>query len=142
MPTAAWGAALYVALLALALTGLPPKRWIWAFALASAAVAFSAYLTAVSLVSLRATCPWCLVVAAIGVAIFVTLLVRRPAAAGKRSPVRPARVAAVGIAAGVVTVVFAAGVWVMDTPAASDAFADRLASHLAANDGVMYGAFW
>jgi uncharacterized membrane protein len=142
LPTAAWGVALYAALLVLALTGLPPARWIWAFALASAAVAFSAYLTGVSVWVLRATCPWCLIVAGIGVAILVALLVRRPAGTGKRAPTRPARVATVGIAAAIATVVFAAGVWVTDSPTAGGAFAERLARHLAATDGIMYGAFW
>lgn len=141
LPTAAWGAALYAALLVLALTGLPPKRWIWAFGLASAAVAFSAYLTGVSLVVLRATCPWCLLVALIGLAIFVTLLVRRPAG-GRRAPTRPARVATVGIGAAVVTVVLAAGVWVMDSPTGGGAYAERLARHLETSGGIMYGAFW
>ena len=142
LPTAAWGAALYVALLVLALSGLSPRRWIWAFALASAGVAFSAYLTGVSLVVLRATCPWCLLVAAVGLVTFLTLLVRRPAVTGKRAPTRPARVATVGIAAAALTVVFAAGVWVMDSPTGSGAFAERLARHLATTDAVMYGAFW
>ena len=142
LPTAAWGAALYVALLVLALSGLSPRRWIWAFALASAGVAFSAYLTGVSLVVLRATCPWCLLVAAVGLVTFLTLLVRRPAVTGKRAPTRPARVATVGIAAAALTVVFAAGVWVMDSPTGGGAFAERLARHLATTDAVMYGAFW
>jgi uncharacterized membrane protein len=142
VPTAAWGAALYVALVALALAGLAPKRWIWAFALASSAVAFSAYVTAISIFQIGATCPWCLAVAALALAILVTLLVRRPASTGRRSMTRPARVVIVGIAAAVVTVAFAAGVWVTETSTAAGGFADGLARHLAATDGIMYGAFW
>lgn len=142
IPTALWGALLYAVVAALALTGLPPKRWVWAFALAAGAVTVSAYLTAIELFVLRAICPWCVVIAVLAVAILVTLLVRRPAPAGKRSPTQPARVATFGVAAAVVTLVLVGGIWAIDPGATSSAYATTLARHLGTTGGIMYGAFW
>jgi uncharacterized membrane protein len=141
LPTAAWGIALYAALAVLALTGLTPARWVWAFVLATAAVAFSGYLTWIAAFVVRALCPWCLAVAGVGVATFVTLLVRRPHG-GRRSPTRPARVTVIGGITVVVTVVLAAGVFVMDPLAGSTGYAADLARHLSATKSVMYGVFW
>jgi hypothetical protein len=131
----------YAALAALAYTGLTPARWVWAFVLATAAVAFSGYLTWIAAFVVRALCPWCLAVAGVGLAAFVTLLVRRPQG-GRRSPARPARVAVIGGITAVVTVVFAAGVFVMDPLAGSTGYAADLARHLRATNSVMYGVFW
>ena len=142
IPTAAWGAVVYAGIAALALTGLPPKRWLWTFALAAGAVTVSAYLTAIELFVLRAICPWCVVIALLAVAILVALLVRRPAPAGKRSPTRPARVATVGAGAAVVTLVLVAGIWAFDPGGPSSSYATSLARHLGTSGGVMYGAFW
>lgn len=142
IPTALWGALLYAVVAALALTGLPPKRWVWAFALAAGAVTVSAYLTAIELFVLRAICPWCVVIAVLAVAILVTLLVRRPAPAGKRSPTQPARVATVGVAAAVVALVLVGGIWAIDPGATSSSYATNLARHLGTTGGIMYGAFW
>lgn len=142
IPTALWGTLLYAVVAALALTGLPPKRWVWAFALTVGAVTVSAYLTAIELFVLRAICPWCVVIAALAVAILVTLLVRRPAPAGKRSPTQPARVATAGVAAAVVTLVLVAGIWTVDPGATSSSYATSLARHLTTSGGIMYGAFW
>jgi uncharacterized membrane protein len=141
-PTPAWGALLYAALAALALVGLTPVRWLWAFVLATAATAFSAYLTWIAAFELRALCPWCLTAAAIAVLSLVALLLTRPSATGRRAPTRPARVATIGVATAIVTIVFAAGVFVMDPATGGSAYAAQLAKHLAATDGVMYGAFW
>ena len=90
-PTAAWGVVLYAVLIGLALVGLTPRRWVGAYALSAAAVAFSAYLTYLSLWELGAVCPYCLADGGIAVALLATLLARRPAVTGRRSPVRPRR---------------------------------------------------
>ena len=142
IPTAAWGALLYAGLAVLAFTGLTPARWVWSFVLATAATAFSAYLTWISAFVLRALCPWCLAVAAIAVVSLVALLVTRPTATGRRAPTRPARVATIGVLTAVVTIVFAAGVFVMDPVTGGSAYASQLARHLQATNGVMYGVFW
>ena len=140
VPTAAWGALLYAGLAALALTGLPPARWIWAFVLACAAVGFSAYLTYVAAFVVRALCPWCLAVALIGVASLVALIVRRPVGGGRT--MRPARLATVGAVTALVTIVVAAGVFVKDPMTGDGGLASDLAKHLEATNQIMYGAFW
>src|SRR3990170_793949 len=91
LPTAAWGAALYAAVGALALLGLPPRRWLAAFLLAVAGASFSLYLTYLSIFVIGAACTYCLASLAIALALFGTLLVRRPHPTGRRSPVRLAR---------------------------------------------------
>jgi uncharacterized membrane protein len=142
LPTAAWGAVVFILLGAVAVAGLTPRRWLWAFVLAVAAVAFSAYLTAISLVVLGATCPWCLAVAVTGVAILGVLLMRRPVTKGKRAPTRPGRLAWIGALAAVVTVVGAQAVFVMDTASGDAGYREALARHLQATGIVMYGAYW
>ena len=142
VPTSAWGALLYAGLAVLAFMGLTPARWVWAFVLAAAATAFSAYLTWISAFVLRALCPWCLTVAAIAVVSLVALLVTRPTPTGRRAPTRTARVATIGVLTAIVTIVFAAGVFVMDPVTGGSAYASQLARHLQATNGVMYGVFW
>jgi uncharacterized membrane protein len=141
LPTAAWGALLYAALLALALTGLPPRRWVWAFALAVLGVTFSLYLTVVQVAVIRALCPWCLLDAGIAVALLAVLLVRRPVG-GRRSPTRPARLAWIGGATAVATVVLALGIFVAEPPGGSRSYQEALARHLAASGAIFYGAYW
>lgn len=141
-PTAAWGVVLYALVLGLAISGLAPRRWTAAYALAVAAVAFSAYLTYLALWELGAACPWCLADAGVALALLVTLLVRRPPATGRHAPGRPGRLVAIGVPVAVATIVFAAGVFVADTPTAASAQQEALARHLAASGAVFYGAYW
>jgi uncharacterized membrane protein len=141
-PTAAWGVVLYVLVVGLALAGWAPRRWVGAYALSVAAVAFSAYLTYLSLWELGAVCPYCLADAGIALALLATLLVRRPAVTGRRSPVRPQRLVVIGATLAVATVVFAAGVFVTDAPTAATARQEALARHLAASGAIFYGAYW
>lgn len=141
-PTAAWGVVLYALVIGLAVAGLTARRWTAAFALATAAVAFSAYLTYLALWELRAACPWCLTDAGVSVALLATLLARRPAAKGRRAPARPGRLVAIGGTVAVATVVFAAGVFVADAPTAGSARQEALARHLVASGAIFYGAHW
>jgi len=141
VPTAAWGIALYAAIGALALTGLPPRRWVWAYALAVAGVAFSAYLTYLSLFELGAVCPYCLADAAVATALLVVLFARRPEA-GRRASMRPGRLVAIGLAAAVVTVVFGMGVFAGGAPGVGSPYQEALARHLTASGAVFYGAYW
>ncbi len=142
VPTASWGVLLYAVVLGLALVGLTPRRWGWVYALAVAAVAFSAYLTYLEVWELRALCPWCLTDAGVAAALLVTLLLRRPSPSGRRSPARPQRLVAVGLASAVVTVVFAAGVFVTHTSGTATAYQEGLARHLTDSGAIFYGAFW
>lgn len=141
LPVAAWGAAVFAALGALALTGLTPRRWTWAFVLAVVAVSMSAYLTWIAVRVLRATCPWCLAVGATAAALLGVLLARRPVIPGRRSPTRPARLAWLGGATAALTVATATAVFVGTSPADA-AYRAALARHLAATGAVMYGAYW
>ncbi|MBI2014778.1 MAG: vitamin K epoxide reductase family protein [Candidatus Rokubacteria bacterium] len=142
LPTAAWGAGLYLVIGGLALAGLPPRRWLGAFVLAVAAVAFSAYLTFLAVFELSAVCPWCLGDAAIAAALLAVLLARRPAATGRRSWVRPRRLATLGVLTATATIVFGMGVFVADAPTAGSAYQEALARHLTASGAIFYGAYW
>lgn len=142
LPTAAWGAGLYAAVGALALLGLPPRRWLAAFLLAVAGASFSLYLTYLSIFAIGATCAYCLASAGIALGLFGLLLLRRPPAAGRRSPVRPTRVVALGALTAVATVVFGAGVFAIPEPKEAATYQEALARHLKASAAVMYGAYW
>jgi uncharacterized membrane protein len=141
LPTALWGAGLYAAVGGLALSGLRGGRWRWAFLLAVAGAAFSLYLTAVSLLDVRATCGWCLASAAIALALVPLLLLDRPGAAGPARSLRPGRLAWQGGATAVATVV--AGAFLFAAPTAGDAaYQEALARHLAGSGAIFYGAYW
>ena len=142
VPTAAWGAVLYAIVLGLALAGLAPRRWLWTFVLAVAAVAFSAYLTWIAVFELGALCPWCLADAGLAAALLVVLLVRRPVPRGRRPATRPARLVGTGLVTAVITVVFAAGVFVAGTPTGDTVYQESLARHLTASGVIFYGAYW
>jgi uncharacterized membrane protein len=142
VPTAAWGIVLYAAVGALALVGLSARAWLAAFLLVVAGVAFSAYLTYLSLFELGAACPYCLLDAAIAVALLVALWVRRPAPVGRQNALRPGRLAVYGGLTAVAAIVFAAGVFVTGATRATSGYAADLARHLAATRAVFYGAFW
>src|SRR5215467_8892438 len=83
VPTAMWGAAVYLAIAVLSAMPRTPRRWQGAFMLACGAVAFSIYLTYLSIFVIGATCPYCLASGGIAVALVVVMLLRRPAAQGR-----------------------------------------------------------
>ena len=141
LPTALWGLALYVVLGAIAWLGYTRDRWLVSLAVSSAAVAFSVYLTVVSLFVLRAACQYCLVSAALEVLILVDVIRwwRRVPNAPATVPVP--RVAMVGGAAAALTVLLALGVFAV-SPAGASPYQVALARHLASTRAVMYGAFW
>jgi uncharacterized membrane protein len=141
IPTALWGAFLYAAIGTLAGMGFTTNRWLAAFLLAAGGVGFSVYLTVLSLVVIGGTCIYCLASGAIVVALLLVLVGRRPAATGKKSPVRPMRLAIYGPLAGVAAVVF--GAFVFAAPASAPAgYQLALARHLKEVRAVMYGAYW
>lgn len=142
LPTALWGAAVYAAILVLSVIPQTVRRWQMAFMLASAAVAFSIYLTYLSIFVIGATCPYCLASGAISLLLLVTMLVRRPAAPGRAAPAYSLkRLAGLGITAGVAAVIFGAFIFAADfsTPAG---YQMALAEHLKKNQAVFYGAYW
>jgi len=142
VPTALWGAAVYAAIGVLALIGLSGRGWLRAFLLAASGVAFSAYLTYLSVFVIRAVCLYCLASAAVAVLLFALLLWRYPGGGGRRSPTRPGRVAALGVFVALATVVFGAFVFASYAPEESAAYREALARHLASSGAVFYGAYW
>lgn len=142
VPTALWGAALYVAVGALAFVGLRAGRWLWAFLLAVAAVAFSAYLTFLSATEIRALCGWCLASGLIAVVLLAALLLRRPPPGPREPRIRTPRLATYAALVAVATVVVGAGVYAGSPSSVEASYRDALARHLADTGAVMYGAFW
>ncbi len=142
LPTALWGAGLFAAIGAVALAGLAPRRWLWAFLLAVAAVSFSAYLAWLSMTEIRALCGWCLASGLVAVALLGALLFRRPPASGHAPRLRAPRLAAYAAVVAVATVVSGAGVYAGSPSSAEASYRDALARHLTESGAVMYGAFW
>ena len=141
VPTALWGALVYVAIGVLAGVGLSSRRWSWVFHLAAAGVAFSAYLTALSVFVIGATCVYCLASAAIMAAILGLLVWRRPVAPARGPALRPARLLVGGVAAGAITVLAGAFLYAMPS-AEAPSYQAALARHLRESGAVMYGAHW
>jgi uncharacterized membrane protein len=135
LPTALWGAGLYAALGVLAAWPLTPRRWLWSFALAVGGVAFSAYLTGISLFVLHAACGWCLASAAIMLALFARLLRRRPAAGTRRPWLRPGRLAVLGGSVAAATVGLSFVVFSASVPASP--YQAALARHLTARGALL-----
>jgi len=142
VPTAAWGAGLYAAVLVLSLVPQTLRRWQTAFMLVSAAVAFSIYLTYVAVAVIGATCPYCLVSGSIALLLLVTMVARRPVA--PRGPTRAyafTRLAGFGGTAGLAAVLLGAGVFAADVSAPAG-YQQALAQHLARSQAVFFGAYW
>jgi uncharacterized membrane protein len=141
VPTAFWGAVIYAAIAGLAGLGFTTSRWLAAFVLAAAGVGFSLYLTVLSLFVLGGACIYCLTSGAILVALVVALMWRRPPASGRRSPLRPVRLATYGTAAAIGAIVF--GAFVFAAPSAGPPeYQVALARHLKQTGAIMYGAWW
>ena len=142
VPTAMWGAGLYLAIAVLAAMPRTVRRWQSAFMLVSGAVAFSLYLTYLSIFVIGATCQYCLASGVIALALLVVMILRRPRGEGREAAAyRPGKLAALGITAGVFTVFIGAFIFAADfsTPAGYQA---ALAQHLAKSNATFYGAFW
>jgi uncharacterized membrane protein len=140
LPTALWGAALYVVLGILAARALTRRRWLWAFGLAVAGVAFSGYLTVIALGVLRAACWWCLASATIMLALLIALVRRRPPPGPRWVSLQPARLALLGGGVAVVTIGLSVAVFSVTGP--GSAYQEALARHLSATGARFYGTFW
>lgn len=142
VPTAMWGAGIYMAIAVLAAMPRTARRWQAAFMLVSGAVAFSLYLTYISLFVIGATCPYCLASGGIAVALLVAMLWRRPVAQGRHAAAyKPGRLAGLGITAGVFTVLLGAFIFAADFSAPAG-YQSALARHMAKSQVIFYGAFW
>lgn len=141
VPTALWGAVAYAAIAGLAAAGLTTARWQAAFLVVAGAVGVSAYLTWLSAFVIHAFCAYCLASGAIAVGLLAILLWHRPAIAGQRSPMRPARLVTLGVAAALGAIVVGAGIFAANPESGDPAYREALARHLTASGIVMYGAF-
>src|SRR5262245_1500632 len=142
VPTAMWGAGVYLAIAVLAAIPRTVRRWQTLFMLAAAAVAFSIYLTVLSVFVIGATCPYCIASGVIAVALLVVIVVRRPRGEGKEAAAyRPGKLAFLGITAGGFAVLVGAFIFAADfsTP---EGYQVALTRHLTANKAIFYGAFW
>ena len=142
VPTAMWGAAIYLAIAVLAAMPRTARRWQAAFMLVSGAVAFSLYLTYISIFVIGATCPYCLASGGIAVALLVVMIWRRPSTQGKQAAAyKPGRLVGLGITAGIVTVVIGAFIFAADFSVPAG-YQSALAQHLAKSKSIFYGVFW
>jgi uncharacterized membrane protein len=142
VPTAMWGAGIYLAIAVLAAMPRTARRWQAAFMLASGAVAFSLYLTYISIFAVGATCPYCLASGGIAVALLVAMLWRRPLAQGRHAAAyKPGRLMGLGITAGVFTVLVGAFIFAADFSVPAG-YQSALARHMAKSQAIFYGAFW
>ncbi len=142
VPTALWGAAIYLAIAVLAAMPRTVRRWQAAFMLASGAVAFSLYLTSISIFVIGATCPYCLASGGIAVALLVVMVWRRPAAQGRPAAAyKPRRLVGLGLTAAILTVLVGAFIFAADFSVPAG-YQDALARHLAKTQAIFYGAYW
>jgi uncharacterized membrane protein len=142
VPTAMWGAGIYLAIAVLAAMPRTVRRWQAAFMLASGAVAFSLYLTSISIFVIGATCPYCLASGGIAVALLVVMVWRRPAAQGRQAAAyKPRRLVGLGLTAAVLTVLVGAFIFAADFSMPAG-YQDALARHLVKTQAIFYGAFW
>jgi uncharacterized membrane protein len=142
VPTAVWGAGFYLAIVVLAAMPRTARRWQAAFILVSGAVAFSLYLTYISIFVIGATCPYCLASGGIAMALLAVMLWRLPPAQGRQAAAyKPGRLAALGITTGVLTVLLGAFIFAADFSVPAG-YQSALAQHLAKSQGIFYGAFW
>jgi uncharacterized membrane protein len=142
VPTAMWGAGIYLAIAVLSAMPRTARRWQAAFMLASGAVAFSLYLTYISIFAIGATCPYCLASGGIAVVLLVAMLWRRPPAQGRHAAAyKPGRLAGLGITAAVFTVLVGAFIFAADFSVPAG-YQSALARHMAKSQAIFYGAFW
>src|SRR5215467_14308748 len=132
VPTAMWGAALYLAIAVLAALPRTLRRW---------QATFMLYLTYLSVFEIHATCPYCLASGLVAVALLVVMVLRRPRHGKEAAGYRPGKLVGLGITAGVVAVLLGAFIFAADfsTPAG---YQMALAQHLKSSNAIFYGAFW
>jgi len=139
LPTAFWGFLAYAGLAGIAFIKRADKHWRYAWTAALVGVAYSVYLTSVSLTVLHATCPYCLTSLALMTGILAVTTFQRPAGLQNFSW-RPWLTRKIPAAA---VFVFAFHLYyAVEPPPPDDPWARPLAEHLAATGAKFYGAYW
>ena len=142
MPTSFWGFLTYGLLAAVAWNRYADNQWRWAWVISLFGFLFSLYLTSVSLLELKATCPYCLTSLGLMTAILLLTTFQRP----KNLPNfswGPWFAKSVSAAAVVIVALhlYYAGYW-GDAPGPEDPWVKALAEHLTQSDVKFYGASW
>ena len=143
LPTSLWGLLVYAVLAGAAFIKRRSRRWKVLVTVSLFGVAYSVYLTAISVFRLEAACPYCLTSLGLLAAILAVTLFQVPQIS-RRLAWKPWLGASFGAAAvGVLALhlVFYSGA----TVAASgkeDPWMKGLTAHLEEIDAKMYGAFW
>ena len=142
IPISLWGFLTYALLAAIAWNRTTPSQWKMAWTVTIIGLLYSLYLTAVSLIVLQSACPYCLTSLGLMAAIFVVLLMRRPAKMpgfywgpwlGKTA----------GAAVLIITLLHLhySG-YIGKTAGPEDPWIRGLVEHLAKTDAKFYGASW
>lgn len=142
VPTSLWGLLGYAALAGVAFVRRADKRWTYAWTTAFFGVAYSLYLTFVSLTILESACPYCLTSLALMTATFALLTWQRPAELAHRSWIGP--VAGRAALAAVVILALHGNYTAPEAEALGpeDPNVRALAEHLSDEGVLFYGASW
>lgn len=142
LPTAFWGLMAYISLAATAFVKRVDRHWQYAWGISLFGLAYSAYLTTVSVTILGAACPYCLTSLATMTAIFGVVTYQRPAEIADFSwtkwLAKTVPVAAVAILLMHLNYVGILG----EPPKPEDPMARSLAVYLSDSGAKMYGAYW
>ena len=140
VPTAFWGLLLYAGLAYIAVRVRPPMvQWRRAWVLASLGWGVSVYLTAISVMVIRATCPYCLGSLGIFTVIMGLLLWRRP---DIPRFTWPKWLLQAGIPAVIVISLFHVETSKRTARGPEDPYRRALAERLADSGALFYGASW
>lgn len=143
LPTSLWGFLVYAVLAGAAFTKRRSKRWKITAAVSLFGVAYSVYLTYISLYLLEAACPYCLTSLGLLAAIFVVTLFQVPQISRRLAwkPWLGASIATAGVAVLAVHLIFYSGATVIAS-GQEDPWMKGLAAHMEETGAKMYGAFW
>ncbi len=143
LPTSLWGFFIYAVLAAAAFGKRRSQRWKLTAAVSLFGVAYSVYLTAISVFRLEAACPYCLTSLGLLAAIFVVTLFQIPQVSRRLAwqPWLGSSFLAAGVAVVALHLVFYSGVSV-GASGKEDPWMKGLATHLEETGVKMYGAFW
>ncbi|MBI4527269.1 MAG: vitamin K epoxide reductase family protein [Deltaproteobacteria bacterium] len=142
LPTSLWGFLGYGALAGIAFIKQTEAHWKLAWTVSLFGVVYSVYLTLISLIELKTTCPYCLASAILMLCAFATATYEKPASLQKFSW-RPWLLRTVGGAAVLVIAIHLhyTGVWGRG-PGPENPKIRALAEHLTKTKAKFYGTFW
>jgi uncharacterized membrane protein/glutaredoxin len=142
MPTSFWGLLTYALLAAIAWNKPSSAQWKLAWVVAIMGLLYSLYLTGISLLSLGASCPYCLASLALMAMIFGVILYGRPAdLTGFSWGPWLAKSAGAALLVIIALHLHYAGYW-GKAPGTEDPWIRGLAEHLVKTNAKFYGASW